>query len=296
LPIVKVHILLGFVIVFCPRIKPALTSLHLIDRKFRAVMTSSQEPLRSVARVGVSGTYCFVTSLPLVLALIAGHAGAQEQAAFVPPKAFSIERYEAGWNKNPFTLKTAPTSVPQTSFAKDLAIASIYGDKRNPTVSIVNVKTHERYLLKIGRSNDCGIELKEASIGLARKDTVVRIAMGAELCEVHYDNSYLTQLAANAVARVEPAVLQLRQQAMQQQTGQPAVHLPTPQQQPLVSRRAAPSGKSGTPGDRQVAASGHGNTTTPSLTDQQSGLAILPEMRVTYRTGDESIISHPDPQ
>jgi len=287
--------------VSCRRRKALITSPKLIAQIFPLVLISSQEPFQSgvfisVIRTIVLITHCFVTSLPLVLALIGGHAWAEEQTAFVPPKAFPIERYEAGWNKNPFTLKTAPTLVPQTSFAKDLVIASIYGDRRDPTVSIVNVKTHERYLLKIGRPNDFGIELKEASLGLSRKDTVVRIALGAELCEVHYDNSYLTQLAAHAATHVDPAVLQLRQQAMQQQPGQPAAPLPTPPQQPLASKRAAPDGKPSASGDRQVAVNGHRSTTTPSLTDQQSELDLLPERRVTYRAGNEPIIPHPDPQ
>ena len=259
-------------------------------------MKSSQEPLRCCARVGLLGANSFATSLLLVIVLIGDHARAQEQTAFVPPKAYAIERYEAGWNKNPFTLKTAPAFVPQDSFAKDLAIASIYGNRHDPTVAIVNVKTRERYVLKIGRPNDQGIELKEASLGLARKNTVVRIAMGAELCEVRYDNSYLTQLAANAVARVEPAVLQLRQQAMQQQPGQPALPLPTPPRQPLVSTGTAPGGKSRASGDRQLAASSRNNAATPSFTDEQSGLAILPEMRVSFRAENGPLIPHPDPQ
>jgi len=285
---------------------------------FLEVMTSSQEPLRFSTFAGVLGVHCFVSYLTLVLALIGTQSMAQEQAVLPSPKSYVIERYEAGWNKNPFTLKTTPAVVPQASFAKDLAIASIYGDRRDPTVSIVNVKTHERFLLKVGRPTDLGIEIKEVCIGVGRKDTVVKIAMGAELSEVHYDTDYLMQLTASAGARAAPAMLHLRQQTVQQQPGQPALHSPaTTQQQPLVHSRtpnprspefaptsssnlqpayAAVGGNSGTQSARPPPTSSRGDATTPSLADQMLSLNMLPLRRFTFRTGNETIISHPDPQ
>lgn len=38
---------------------------------------------------------------------------------FQPPKAYPAARYEAGWNMNPFTLKTAPVALAKASFAED---------------------------------------------------------------------------------------------------------------------------------------------------------------------------------
>lgn len=295
-------------------------------------MTSSREPLCFGMRVGAIGEHCYSKFLPLVFTMAGSLAWSQEHAAFQPPKGYAVERYETGWNKNPFTLKTAPVSVPQASFAKDLAIASIYGDRRNPTVSVVNVKTHERFLLKAGRPSAHGIELKEASVGLGRKDTVIRVSMGAELCEVRYDNGYLMQLAASAGGRTDPATLQLRQQTMQQQPGQPTTPSPTtPQQQSLARGRspipgaagfaptslpnshpayaagsialqysgssyASSAGRPGAAGDRPLPTSSRSDSGAASLADQILGTGILPLRRYTFRTGNEPIIPHPDPQ
>ncbi|WP_422322241.1 hypothetical protein [Prosthecobacter sp.] len=296
------------------------------------VMTSSREPHCFGMRAGAMGAHCFFKFLPLVFTLAGSLAWAQEHAAFRPPKGYAVERYETGWNKNPFTLKTAPVLVPQASYAKDLAIASIYGDRRDLTVSVVNVKTHERFLLKAGQPNAQGIELKEASVGLGRKDTVIRIAMGAELCEVRYDNGYLMQLAASAGARTDSATLQLRQQIMQQQPGQPTTPSPTtPQQQSLARGRspisgaagfaptslpndqpayaagsiapqysglanASSGGKPAAVGDRPLPTGSRSDTGASSLVDQILGTGILPPRRYTFRTGNEPIIPHPDPQ
>ncbi|OYW78146.1 MAG: hypothetical protein B7Z37_00445 [Verrucomicrobia bacterium 12-59-8] len=321
------HIHLLIVIASYPRSKAAVTSRNLIARVIPQIMTSSQELLRSGMRGGVLRVHCFFKFLPLVFALAGSLARAQEHSVFLPPKCYAIERYEAGWNKNPFTLKTAPALVPQASFAKDLAIASIYGDRRDPTVSIVNVKTHERFLLKAGRPNAHGIELKEASVGLGRKDTVVRIAMGAELCEVRYDNDYLMQLTASASARTDPATLQLRQQTMQQQPGQPTPAKPQPlvrvrkpnpgapgftptslpNSQPAYaagaivpqysgSSYASAGGKLGAGGDLSLPTSSQSGSDTSSLADQLVGTAMLPLRRYTFRTGNEPLIAHPDPQ
>ncbi len=319
-----------FVSASYPRGKAAAdNSRDLTTLNFPQLKPSSQEPLQSGTCTRALGVHCFIRLLPLAITLAGSltWAQGQESSEFLPPKAYAIERYEAGWNKNPFTLKTAPALVQQASFAKDLAIASIYGERRDPTVSIVNVKTHERFLLKTGKPNAHGIELKEASVGLRRKDTVVRIAMGAELCEVHYDSGYLMQLAAAAGARAETATLQLRQQIMQQQPGQPTA----PQQQSLVrglnpnpgapgfaptsltnsqpgyaagsvapqysgSSYVSVGGESGAGGDRPLPKSSLSGTNTSSLADQIVGMSMLPLRRNTFRTGNEPLIPHPDPQ
>ncbi|MBB5030752.1 hypothetical protein [Prosthecobacter vanneervenii] len=133
----------------------------------------------------------------------------QEQApettqpeTFEAPKAYPIDRYEAGWNKNPFTLKTAPTVLDQDSFAKDLAIGSYFGDAKDPTVVVVNTKTGKRTSLRKsqGEGKD-GMQLKALKIGSSRKDAVAEITMGSQTAEVKFDNDYLKQVAGADAAR-----------------------------------------------------------------------------------------------
>ncbi len=295
---------------------------------FSQFKTSIREPLQSRRCARTLGAHYFTRLVPFVLTLTGSLSWAQEHSAFLPPRAYAAERYEAGWNKNPFTLKTAPALVPQASFAKDFAIASIYGERRDPTVSIVNVKTHERFLLKAGKPNAHGIELKETSVGIRRKDTVVRIAKGDELCEVHYDNGYLMQLAASAGARADTATLQLRQQIMQQQPGQPTTpqqqqsfvrginpnpgapgfaRTPLPNSQPAYangsiapqysgSSYASVGGEPNAGGDHSLPTSSGSGKKTASLADQIAGMSMLPPRRYTFRTGNEPLIPHLDPQ
>ncbi|WP_075089973.1 hypothetical protein [Verrucomicrobium spinosum] len=73
----------------------------------------------------------------------------EAQQTFVPPEPFPAEKYENGWRKNPFTLKTAPVAIQRESFAKNLALGSMYDDAEGVTcVVVVNTKTRERTRLK----------------------------------------------------------------------------------------------------------------------------------------------------
>lgn len=116
---------------------------------------------------------------------------------FNPPQAYPVDRYEAAWNKNPFTLKTAPAVVENVSFAKDLAIVSHYGDKANPTIVIVNTKTHERTRLKQGETASNGMKLVSFKLGQTRKDTMVEVVLGSETTELKYNPDYMSQMAAS---------------------------------------------------------------------------------------------------
>lgn len=145
------------------------------------------------------------TSL-IILYLATGAALAAQEAAappetFIPPKAYPVARYEAGWGKNPFTLKTAPAVVASVSFAKDLAIAGISGDTGNPTVTIVNTKTHERFRLKLGQPADNGMVLRDVKRAATRKDSFAEVVLGGETSKLTYDSSYLTQVASTSSAR-----------------------------------------------------------------------------------------------
>jgi hypothetical protein len=198
-----------------------------------------------------------MTRLASILGLLTcGAALAQQDATvFTPPQAYPVDRYEAGWGRNPFTLKTAPVVVENASFAKDLAIAGISGDTANPTVTVVNIKTHERFRLKLGQPGENGMLLNDVKRAESRKDSVVEVSLGAETSKLHYDTSYLKQVAATSTAKATPqgspqALQQLRQPPVQpgmprpQIPGQPtqSMRIPTPSQQPAGGSLTASTG------------------------------------------------------
>lgn len=143
----------------------------------------------------VIGWYC--PAFAVLFCLIGGgQLPAQVSPGFTPPTAYDIQRYESGWKKNPFTLKTAPAVVTGASFAVDLAVAGISGDSANPTITLVNVKTHERFRLKTGGTAGNGMSVVRVRRGMTHKETVVEVSLGEEIKEIHYDDSYLRRVAA----------------------------------------------------------------------------------------------------
>jgi len=138
------------------------------------------------------------------LLFLLGHFGviqAEEPAVFAPPQAYSAERYQAGWGKNPFTLKTVVPTAAQDSFAKELAIGSHYGATDNPTVVIVNTKTNERILLRKDQPAANGMRLNSIHLAINRSECQVEVLLGAEAAVLKYDVSYLGQLAATEAGR-----------------------------------------------------------------------------------------------
>ncbi|MBN8422589.1 MAG: hypothetical protein J0L73_26995 [Verrucomicrobia bacterium] len=125
-----------------------------------------------------------------------------EPPAFTPPQAYPAARYEAGWSKNPFTLKTVAAVAAQGSFARDLAIGAHYGAVDNPTVVIVNTKTNERTLLRKDQPAPGGMRLKSAHLTSHRSECQVEVVQGAEDAVLTYDAGYLSQLAAGEAARM----------------------------------------------------------------------------------------------
>lgn len=142
---------------------------------------------------------CLLAAAPL------GLAQETSPLVFTPPEAYPVDRYEAAWSKNPFTLKTAPAVVESVSFAKDLAIVSHYGDKENPTIVIVNTKTHDRIRLKKGETASNGVRLTEIKLGETRRDTVVEVVLGSETTELKYNPEYMSQMAASGGGVPKPA-------------------------------------------------------------------------------------------
>jgi hypothetical protein len=135
----------------------------------------------------------FASLLGIISVLLGARLSAQE--AFAPPQAYPLDRYEAGWSKNPFTLKTAPVALAQKSFAEDLAIGSYYGAKENPTVVIVNVKTKKRWPLQMGQTAENGMMLSGVSITSSRRDTMVEVKLNGETAELRFDDSFIKEMA-----------------------------------------------------------------------------------------------------
>jgi len=135
------------------------------------------------------------------MAALATAALAQDQ--FVPPQRYPVDRYEANWNKNPFTIKTAPVALAKASFAENLAIGSYYGATDAPTIVVVNTKTGERTPLKAGAESN-GMKLKSVSIQASRKETTAEVTCGGETAKLRFDDAYVRQAAARS-GNQEPA-------------------------------------------------------------------------------------------
>lgn len=121
---------------------------------------------------------------------------------FTPPQAYPASRYEAGWSKNPFTLKTVAPIAAQDSFARDLAIGAHYGAADNPTIVVVNTKTNERILLRKDKPSPGGIRLQSVQLSSARRECQVQVMCGSVSAVLSYDTNYLGQLAANEASRM----------------------------------------------------------------------------------------------
>ena len=129
---------------------------------------------------------------------------AENDAVFTPPTSYPVERYEAGWNKNPFTLKTAVIALEAASFAKELVIGSYYGDASNPTVVLINTKTQERIRLKNAQPASNGMKLESVKLDGARKENFAEVTLGSETSKIHFDDTYLKQMAAAEAAKAPP--------------------------------------------------------------------------------------------
>ena len=143
-----------------------------------------------------------------ILMTALGGVLAQEPAPFQPPQSYDVQRYETDWNKNPFTLKTAPIATGADSFAKDLAVATYFGDIADPTIVIVNTKTHERTSLQKGRTAGNGWKLGVVRFGTARKDIAVELIQAHERALLKFDDPYVRALAASSTPATGQATRQ----------------------------------------------------------------------------------------
>lgn len=136
----------------------------------------------------------------LLLLVLATGAGASA-APFAEPKPHPISRYEAGWEKNPFTLKTAPPAIIKESFAKDLALAGLLRAGDDVIVRLVNTKTRDITRLKNNEPGPGGIRVKSAHFEGRQGDMFVELERDKETpVVVRFDEAFIRQMGAQVGA------------------------------------------------------------------------------------------------
>lgn len=134
---------------------------------------------------------CLLTFVWLSTGLVASAA-----EDFHGPEAYPVDRYVPLWNKNPFTLKTAPAAIQKESFARDLALAGITRIGADTTVLLVNTKTREYLRLKNEEMHASGMKVKTVNMKDTRSESSVEVIMGSETSVLKYDTGFLAQMAA----------------------------------------------------------------------------------------------------
>ncbi len=135
-----------------------------------------------------------IAFIVLLLFCACPFATAQE---FVALKTHLVERYETDWQKNPFTLKTAPALMNRESFAKDFALAGISSNGENTTVILVNTRTREYTRLRNHDPAPGGLRVKLASPSERRVENFVELELNQETAIVRFDENFLRQVASN---------------------------------------------------------------------------------------------------
>jgi hypothetical protein len=123
------------------------------------------------------------------------------QDAFVPPQPYAKDRYESGWLKNPFTLKTAPVVEEKKSFAKDLVLHNVFRVMNEVTVVLANTKTKELFRLKSSEPASNGMKIRSVMIQDLKKDSYVEVELNGESAVLRHDDSFRKQMMAGNSAR-----------------------------------------------------------------------------------------------
>ncbi|WP_038159691.1 hypothetical protein [Verrucomicrobium sp. BvORR106] len=237
------------------------------------MMKSRNAPAASTAIPAARGR---VVQLAFWTVLQAGFlAGLSASEPWAPPSPFPEQRYENGWRKNPFTLKTAPVAIQRESFAKNLALGSMYDDVDGVTsVVIVNTKTRERSRLRGQEPGDNGMRVEESVIADTRRDSYAVVTMGGEKATLRYDEAFLKQMAAGGGASPTGAGAAQQRAASNgaepSSTGQPA---------PLTAMNGAPATGSGGSAPNASLSPGSGNGPAPTP----------PGVRTPFPTGRPTI-------
>lgn len=139
----------------------------------------------------------------IILLLFCGCDLATAQV-FSAPKTHPIDRYETDWQKNPFTLKTAPAAINHESFAKDLALAGISSSGDITTVILVNTRTREYMRLRNHDPAPSGLRVKQVSPSERRAEIFAELELNHETAFVRFDESFLKQIASNQAQPASP--------------------------------------------------------------------------------------------
>lgn len=179
----------------------------------------------------------------LVVMAVIGMSNAAEPEAFRPPHAYDAQRYEVGWNRNPFTLQTSSSAVTADSFALDLAVATYFGDAADPTIVVVNTKTHERTSIQKSQPASNGWRLGTVNLGTSRQKITVELLKGRERALLRFDSSYVSALAATAApaAGTAPEAQKGRQRLTIPLPGTGAATPPPAGRQPPPAAATAPA-------------------------------------------------------
>lgn len=197
-------------------------------------------------------------------------AGLSAAEPWTPPTPYPEQRYENGWSKNPFTLKTAPVAIQRESFAKNLALGSMYDDVDGVTsVVVVNTKTRERSRLRGQEPGANGMRVEESVIADTRRDSYAVVTMGGEKATLRYDEAFLKQMAAGG--GVTPTGSGAGQQRASGHGVEPSAN---GQPTPLTAMNGESATAAGAP---MVNTSGSGPTPTP------------PGVRTPFPTGRPTI-------
>lgn len=194
---------------------------------------------------------------------------------FHPPAAYPVDRYEPMWNKNPFTLKTAPVALQKESFARDLALAGITKIGEDTTVLLVNTKTREYLRLKNLDAHTSGMKVKSVNMRDTRSDSSVEVVMGAESSVLKYDDGFLKQMAAQVPVHAAVA----NNNGAPPVTGVPGSNMP-----PLVAVGGAPppppGGMINQAGVAKVPPIPVPNNRSPMTNAPQNNIPTVPTRRV----------------
>jgi hypothetical protein len=195
---------------------------------------------------------------------------------FTPPQAYPVSRYEAGWQKNPFTLKTAPPAVQKESFAKDLVLGSVYKIGDSTKVVVVNTKTRARTPLLDDIADPSGMKVKSVHLENTTKETYAELELGADSAVVRYDEAFQKQMAAQQMQQMP--------QGMRPGVPSPAGpgNMPMPQPIPMPGAPVVSPGSGGMPNNYSnrpgmpVPANGGSNALIPTPQRRRLGTAPIP--------------------
>lgn len=130
------------------------------------------------------------------------------------------ERYESSFERNPFTSRTLPEAA-DVGLA-DFALVSYYGALENPTLVVANVKTNERFRLKIGEVAPAGFVIRSCRLTGTAEERCVEVTKDGLKSKIKFADAYVRQMAAKS----DEQLGKLRQQ--QENTSQVAARVSAP--------------------------------------------------------------------